>query len=341
MDEYFEYGDRLNAPLEAFCYDASAYYFPILHHWHYFIEIIYLVEGRIFVTSGEHAYVLHPGDLIYFPPKQLHSIDRLPESYQEQHGFLSDFSVSDVHLAWENMQPQPEIQQPGHSTSKRFYAATGIKYHVLKFDLSSITASNRLKNQFGRLSNHVLKYCPEYILFTKNQTSHIPVQELMEKSIHEMSMRNYGYDEIVSSAIITLLTCFSRIWLQNGLALDEILTAPDNRNHIFEQITEYIEIHYKEPLRVQSLAKHCGMSYSYFAKSFRELYGRSCKEYIEFIRINKATDLLLFTNLDLNYISQETGFADCSHLIRTFKKYKGCTPKQWKRKVGTTHEMDS
>lgn len=77
----------------------------------------------------------------------------------------------------------------------------------------------------------------------------------------------------------------------------------------------------------------CGMSYSYFAKLFRETYNQSCKEYIEFTRINKAADLLLFTNQDLTYISQETGFADCSHLIRTFKKWKGMTPKQWKKSL--------
>jgi len=72
------------------------------------------------------------------------------------------------------------------------------------------------------------------------------------------------------------------------------------------------------------------MSYSYFAKSFHNLYGRSCKEYIEFIRISKAEELLLFTDCDLSYISQETGFADSSHLIKTFRRLKGMTPRQYK-----------
>ena len=67
------------------------------------------------------------------------------------------------------------------------------------------------------------------------------------------------------------------------------------------------------------------MSYSNFARSFRQLYNQSCKEYIEFIRLNRVADLLIFTDLDLNYISQETGFSDCSHLIRSFKQWKGMT----------------
>ena len=34
--------------------------------------------------------------------------------------------------------------------------------------------------------------------------------------------------------------------------------------------------------------------------------------------------------LDLTYISQETGFSDCSHMIKTFRKYKNITPKQYR-----------
>lgn len=302
MDQYFEYEDRLNAPLEAFYYDASLYPFPILPHWHYFIEIIYLLEGQILVTSDECTYTLQPGDLICFLPKQLHSIDMPPASKQNK---------------------------------------CDIKYHVLKFDLGSLSAPTKLKSQFSMLARHALKTDPAHILFAAEQIQNLPIKQLLEKSISEMTSRSYGYDSIVSSIITSLLTCLSRIWLENGLKLDEALTASYTGNPYFEQITEYIEAHYKEALRVQSLAKRCGMSYSYFAKSFRELYGRSCKEYIEFVRMNKVMDLLLFTNLDLNYISQETGFADCSHLIRTFKKYKGCTPKQWKRKVGTKNETNA
>lgn len=72
----------------------------------------------------------------------------------------------------------------------------------------------------------------------------------------------------------------------------------------------------------------CHLNYSHFAKLFRENYGRSCKEYIEYIRMNKAQDLLLNSYFDINYIAQETGFYDCSHFIRQYKKWRGITPKQ-------------
>lgn len=100
----------------------------------------------------------------------------------------------------------------------------------------------------------------------------------------------------------------------------------------FYHILEYIDTHSAEPLEVRQLAEMCHMSYSNFARLFRENYGRSCKEYIKFIRLNKAQDLLLNSDYDLDYIAQETGFFDCSHFIRTYKKWRGITPKQERMK---------
>lgn len=96
----------------------------------------------------------------------------------------------------------------------------------------------------------------------------------------------------------------------------------------FYHILEYIDQHSAEPLEVQTLAERCNMSYSNFARLFRENYGRSCKEYIRYIRLNKAQELLFYSDFDLDYIAQETGFFDCSHFIRTYKKWRGITPKQ-------------
>ena len=74
---------------------------------------------------------------------------------------------------------------------------------------------------------------------------------------------------------------------------------------------------------------------SYFAKMFLIHYGQSCKQYIEFIRLNKVENLLLFTDYDLNFIATETGFADCSHLIRTYKKHYQITQKQFRHRSRT------
>ena len=54
MKPYFEYSDKLNKPYEAFLFDAqTSEMFPILPHWHYFVEILYMVEGKAYVEARE------------------------------------------------------------------------------------------------------------------------------------------------------------------------------------------------------------------------------------------------------------------------------------------------
>ncbi len=334
MDQYFEYSDRLNAPLEAFTHQSAPENFPILPHWHYFIEIIYLLEGHTLITCDGHVYALHPGDLIFFPPQHLHTIDALEQEETSLSGYLADYPASRCRLLQEAFNPRIDLK---HGTIYPVPTQTGqdsdIRYYVLKFDLSALPTGNRWKIHFNRLSRHAYAADPANILFPAGRIRDISVRDLMAHSIQEMKAHRYGNDVIISSNIAALLTAFIRCWLQNGIQLDDILAPPAAGNQNFEQITEYINTHYSEPLQVQALADYCGMSYSYFAKLFRETYGRPCKEYIEFVRINKAADLLLYTSQDLNYISQETGFADCSHLIRTFRKQKGCTPRQWAKNI--------
>ena len=83
MDRYYEYTDRLNAPIEAFTHITNDHNFPILPHWHYFIECIYLTAGNLLVTCDENVYSLQPGDFIFFPPKTLHTIDVFPTDFEQ------------------------------------------------------------------------------------------------------------------------------------------------------------------------------------------------------------------------------------------------------------------
>lgn len=100
----------------------------------------------------------------------------------------------------------------------------------------------------------------------------------------------------------------------------------------FTEVSEYISQHYQEDLSVAELAEKFHMSYSYFAAIFKEYYGQTCKEMVLTVRLQKAEDLLQFTDFDLTYISQETGFCDCSHFIKAFKQKYGVTPRKYRMK---------
>ena len=153
------------------------------------------------------------------------------------------------------------------------------------------------------------------------------VKLFFENCIWETNNRQFGYDIKVASTISLIITELIRIWLRKGFEFSSKSTYDQFSSKDFS-VLEYIDKHSAENIIIEELAEKCGMCYSNFAKQFKAQFGQTCKEYIEFVRICKADTLLLYTDKTLDYISQETGFTDSSHFIRTYKKIKGETPKQ-------------
>lgn len=215
------------------------------------------------------------------------------------------------------------------------YTATNypLKYEVLKFDVNKLYTENSYAPKLRVILSSANKNNNAPVFFEEKDIRHIPVAEMIEECRKELEEKNYGYDIIVHNKICYLLVNLIRIWRDKGFDTDAAAVHSSEVDSI-HAITEYIDAHLGEPIKVEELADMCNMSYSYFAKNFKKYYGRSCKEYIEFIRVCKAEDLLLFTDFDLSYISQETGFSDSSHLIKIFRKWKGVTPKQFKLQHG-------
>ena len=154
-------------------------------------------------------------------------------------------------------------------------------------------------------------------------------EELFVTCINEMQQSRYGSDIIVQTRIYELLIKILRRWQAQGFSVDSEVFAEDANYDIYN-ITEYIDEALNGGVSVSEIAQRCGMSYSYFAKKFLAVYGMSCKEYIEQMRLYRVEELLLYTDFDLSYIAQETGYSDCSHMIKSFRRSRGMTPKQFR-----------
>ena len=210
------------------------------------------------------------------------------------------------------------------------FAADGnpLRYSVMKFDINRLTITSsytpKLRSIFRSAEKRGMG-----IVFPSEFTSEYGIGRLFSTCISEMGESGYGSDIIVRTRIYELLILMLRYWQKAGFAIDSEVFAEDTKYDIYN-ITELIDKTLSEGISVNEIAARCSMSYSYFAKSFRDIYGRSCKEYIEQMRLYRVEELLLYTDFDLSYISQETGYSDCSHMIKSFKRSKGITPKQFR-----------
>ncbi len=288
MHALFEVSDTLNMPFECFIFDTSKEAFPIRPHWHYFAEMIYVLEGTAEMYDGNTKYIVPKDGFIFFHPKSIHSI----------------YAVDDKPLI----------------------------YAVIKVDINRLSATPSYSPKLTNIFKSALeKNMPIYFQPEFTRTSNC--KKLFTDCIDELDSKNYGYDLLIQANLYNIMMIIIRAWQQEGFSFENDIFNKEQTYDI-DNITEYIDQHIQEPMEVSAIADMCGISYSCFAKKFKKMYGVSCKEYIEHFRIFKVEDYLLFTDFDLTYISQETGYSDCSHMIKQFKKYRNTTPKQFRLKGG-------
>lgn len=88
----------------------------------------------------------------------------------------------------------------------------------------------------------------------------------------------------------------------------------------------YVELHLREPIRVEELAAAACMSRFHFARVFRASTGSSPMEYLRQRRIVQAQWLLRERGRKVCQVASELCFFDQSHFVRSFRRVTGCTP---------------
>ncbi len=103
----------------------------------------------------------------------------------------------------------------------------------------------------------------------------------------------------------------------------------------------YILKHFTDSgLKIGEVAGQVNMSDSAFSHFFQKLAFRSFTDFLIDIRIGHACKLLLDTDDTVNQISSKSGFNNLANFNRLFKKYRACTPIEYRRRYLEKGEFD-
>lgn len=102
-------------------------------------------------------------------------------------------------------------------------------------------------------------------------------------------------------------------------------------NPNMDRLLEYIQDHYADPITLTGVARQFHFNASYLSSYFASYNGEGFSEYLNKIRLEKAMELLLTTELTISEISASVGYSDQSYFTKVFKKQTGISPSQFRR----------
>lgn len=104
----------------------------------------------------------------------------------------------------------------------------------------------------------------------------------------------------------------------------------DHSSVFQQQLRSLLENHLATPLTLQEIAEEMSYSRAQVQRVTQQQLGCSVMEFYRRIRLQKACEWLLYSDLHVGWIAESLGFSDQSHFQSFFKDRMHMTPKQFR-----------
>ncbi|MBP5197746.1 MAG: response regulator [Lachnospiraceae bacterium] len=106
----------------------------------------------------------------------------------------------------------------------------------------------------------------------------------------------------------------------------------ENVNTYVSDAVRIINDHFSESVTQEYIATKLGISQGYLSTLFKQNLGMGFIDYLNKIRVEKACSYLLQNNLKTYEVAYKVGYNDEKYFSRVFKKIKGMSPMEYKKK---------
>ena len=106
------------------------------------------------------------------------------------------------------------------------------------------------------------------------------------------------------------------------------------------RISTYIDMHYHEPLRLETIAKEEQITITHLSHLFRTYFGITFQEYLNNKRFEQAVILIEREDINLTQVSEFSGFSDLKYLNKIFQKKIGMSPREFRNSKNKITTME-
>lgn len=106
----------------------------------------------------------------------------------------------------------------------------------------------------------------------------------------------------------------------------------------YHRIVKYLSNNYMNKVSLQDIADKEFLSSQYLSYKIKDTFGLGFNEYLNQIRVEESTKLLLDTDKNISDISEEVGFSHVRYYNKHFKNHYNCSPMEYRKKYKVSEE---
>ncbi|WP_066894966.1 AraC family transcriptional regulator [Clostridium nigeriense] len=212
-----------------------------------------------------------------------------------------------------------------------------ISYIALVFNLSLIEGNSLDFSQINFINPILQNKLFFNNIITCKDSSYDNIVNAFKSLVDCYKYKGYGYQLAIKSYLFTIFHLF----FKEGY-IDANIEKENYNNLIkiekLKEVIKYIQTNYKSHISIKDLSNIAKYSEYHFLRFFKNETGKTCTQYINNFRIEKASLLLANTDLSITDIAYEVGFGDVSYFIKTFKKQMSISPTKYRKELFKNEE---
>ncbi len=150
-------------------------------------------------------------------------------------------------------------------------------------------------------------------------------EEIFRRMISAQNVKAPYYEITASGYLMVLLSDIAKT-KANETAIGHISSQKE-----LKAVINDMHLNFNKPIDIKKYADMCCISLSRFAHVFKEYTGVSPYRFVLHIKIERAMELLMSTDISVEECAEAVGFSDPSYFSRIFKKMTSKTPTEYKK----------
>jgi AraC-like DNA-binding protein len=256
-------------------------------------ELLYVDQGHLEVVIDERVYHAQPGDFVLFKPGVEHSMTGISEPDEN--------STRVLHL------PHTHFDLVVRSSHHEVYTSFKPLSDFCEEEICMISPDLTELPDFS---------IPDFIRLGDP----MPVKELLMKIIAERERSAFGHSHIENGYLLVIL----------GLLLRSVNLLSDPQVELnfsrLMKVRDHILRNFRVSMNIDHLVTISGLSKYYFLRLFKKAFGLSPITFQRRCQIEKAKELLLYTDMTITEIGEEVGYDSIHAFSRAFKQVVGVSP---------------